>query len=73
MAAECVLGILGGCGNENPSKMMSLCYLPKRSFLSPTGSLHRTSLLKDLFDTFNGHGAGDRSCTEISDAGGTSV
>jgi hypothetical protein len=41
--------------------------------LSPTGSLHRTSLLKDLFDTFNGHGAGDRSCTEISDAGGTSV
>ena len=73
MAAECVLGILGGCGIENPSKMMSLCYLPKRSFLFPMGSLHRTGLLKDSFDTFNGHSAGHGSCTEISDAGGTSV
>ena len=73
MAAECVLGILGVAAIKKPSKTMNLCYLPKRSFLSPTGSLHRTSLLKDLFDTFNGHGAGDCSCTKISDAGGTSV
>ena len=73
IAAECVLGILGSCGNENPIRFMNLCYLPERLFLSPGGSLHRTSLLKDLFDTFNGYGAGHRSCTKISDASRMSI
>ena len=72
IAAECVLGILGG-GNENPISITGLCHLPERLFLSPGSSLHGTSLLKDLFDTFNGHGASHRSCTKISDASRMSI
>jgi hypothetical protein len=49
------------------------CYLPICLFLSPVGSLRGTSLLKYLFDAFDGRGAGHRSCAKINHASRTSI
>jgi hypothetical protein len=35
--------------------------------------LRGTSLLKDLFNTFNGRGTGNRSCAKINHASRTSI
>lgn len=54
-------------------EIMNFCYLPVCLFPCPVVSLHGTSLLEDLFDTFDGCGASQRSCAKINHASRTSI
>lgn len=73
IVAECVLGMLEHRGNETFIEPMSLYYSPVCFFLSLVGSLCGTSLLKNLFDAFDGRGAGHCSCAKINHTSRTSI